>query len=93
VRAYHPSDWTQELARRALRGERRLDLALEGYRFVDLVRLGIAEQTLNDHSTVERTRREFLRVARFTAGRDEYLPIPQQQIDFSRELYQQKPRY
>jgi hypothetical protein len=42
---------------------------------------------------VERTRREFLREARFTAGRDEYLPIPQQQIDFSQGLYQQNPGY
>jgi hypothetical protein len=29
--------------------------------------------------------------ARFTRGRDEYLPIPLNQINFSKGLYQQNP--
>jgi starch-binding outer membrane protein, SusD/RagB family len=93
VRPYSGAGWTKAYAREALRWERRLELAMEGYRFFDLVRWGIAEETLNQYLTVEKTRREFLREARLTAGRDEYLPIPQEQIDFSRGLYQQNPGY
>ena len=87
------SGWTQAYAREALRWERRLELALEGQRFFDLVRWGIAEETLNDYFSVERTRRGYLSQARFTQGRDEYLPIPQAQVDLSRGLYQQNPGY
>lgn len=82
-------EWTQETAREALRWERRLELATEGERFFDLVRWGVAAETLNDYFETERTRYEYLEDASFTEGRDEYLPIPQQQIDFSRGLYEQ----
>jgi hypothetical protein len=90
---YPANLWTQSFAREALRWERRLELALEGHRFFDLVRWGVAEQTLNAYLEVEKTRHDYLRNAQFTAGRDEYLPIPQQQIDFSEGRYQQNPGY
>jgi starch-binding outer membrane protein, SusD/RagB family len=96
VEPYRPGvniDWTQENARQALRWERRLEFAMEGHRFFDLVRWGIAAETLNGYFEVERTRRDYLRDGLFRAGRDEYLPIPQQQIDFSEGLYQQNPGY
>ena len=93
ISPYPVSGWTQAYAREALRWERRLELALEGQRFFDLVRWGIAEETLNDYFSVERTRRGYLSQARFTQGRDEYLPIPQAQVDLSRGLYQQNPGY
>ena len=35
--------WTQDYARKALRWERRLEFAMEGSRFFDLVRWGIAD--------------------------------------------------
>ncbi len=38
--------WTQDYARKALRFERKLELAMEGERFFDLVRWGIASQVL-----------------------------------------------
>jgi hypothetical protein len=44
---------------------------------------------LNSYFTVEKTRREHLREAKFTKNRDEYFPIPKQQINFSKKLYVQ----
>ena len=80
-------------ARKALQWERRLEFATEGARFFDLVRWGIAEPTLNAYIAVEKTRRTFLATAKFTAGRDEYLPIPQSEITFTNGLYKQNPGY
>ncbi len=85
--------WTQENARKALQWERRLEFALESPRFFDLVRWGIAEPTLNAYLAKEKVRRDFLKDAKFTAGRDEYYPIPQREIDFTKGLYKQNPGY
>jgi len=93
VKPYTLANWTQEYARKALQWERRLEFATEGARFFDLVRWGIAEKTLNDYINVEKVRRTFLATAKFTAGRDEYLPIPQSEITFTNGLYKQNPGY
>lgn len=85
--------WTQENARTALQWERRLEFALESPRFFDLVRWGIAEQVLNAYLDKEKSRRDFLQDAEFTAGRDEYYPIPQREIDFTKGLYDQNVGY
>jgi starch-binding outer membrane protein, SusD/RagB family len=78
---------------KALMFERRLEFGMEGPRFFDLVRWGIAEPVLNGYLAVEKTRRDFLANAQFTAGRDEYYPIPQREIDFTGGLYKQNPGY
>lgn len=93
VKPYPSANWTQSYARTALQWERRLEFATEGARFFDLVRWGIAEQTLNAYILVEKVRRPYLATARFTAGRDEYLPIPQSEITFTNGLYKQNPGY
>jgi len=90
---YPATGWTQAYARQALQWERRLEFATEGPRFFDLVRWGIAEPTLNAYINVEKNRRTFLITAKFTAGRDEYLPIPQSEITFTNGLYKQNPGY
>ena len=86
---YPSTGWTQAYARQALRYERRMEFAMEGFRFFDLVRWGIADSFLNTYLTQEKTKRQYLQTARFTAGRDEYLPIPLTQINLSRGLYKQ----
>jgi len=93
VKEYPAAGWTQDYARKALQWERRLEFATEGWRFFDLVRWGIAEQTLNAYIAVEKGRRTFLSTAKFTAGRDEYFPIPQSEITFTNGLYKQNPGY
>jgi len=57
------------------------------------VRWGIAEPYMNKYFAEEKPRRAHLSEAHFTAGRDEYLPIPQKQINFTSGLYQQNPGY
>ncbi len=87
------SNWTQDFARQALRWERRLEFAMEGVRFFDLVRWGIADTYLNTYFQEEKDKRKYLKDGLFTKNRDEYLPIPQNQIRFSRGIYQQNPGY
>ena len=93
INTYSAAGWTTEFARKALQWERRLEFATEGQRFFDLVRWGIAEPTLNAYINVEKARRPYLATAKFTAGRDEYLPIPQSEITFTKGLYKQNPGY
>jgi len=85
--------WTQANARKALRFERRLEFGMEGSRFFDLVRWGVAAETLNAYLQVEKQKRDFLTFAVFTKGRDEYYPIPQREINFTKNLYVQNPGY
>jgi starch-binding outer membrane protein, SusD/RagB family len=59
----------KNLLRDSIIEERRLELALEGHRFWDLVRTGKAEEVLGP--------------AGFITGKHELLPIPQSEIDLS----------
>jgi hypothetical protein len=83
--------WTNAYALQALMFERRLEFAMEGYRFFDLVRWGIAANYLNSYFQVESVRTPHLAGAQFTKNRDEYLPISLNQINFSKGLYKQNP--
>ena len=82
-------------ARTAVQFERKLELSGEGHRFYDLVRWGIAAPTLNaiiaNESKVLPTAYSG---AKFTAGRDEYMPIPQTQVDYQgKDILAQNPGY
>lgn len=81
--------WNQAFARQALRWERRLEFAMEGPHFFDLVRWGIASEYINSYFNTEGLKISYLKTAKFQKGRDEYLPIPQNQINYSLGVYQQ----
>jgi len=73
--------WTDEaLALKAVQFEQRLEFAMEGHRRFDLVRWGIAAQTLNAYYLVEGNKRAYLKNVTFVAGKHEYFPIPIQEI-------------
>ena len=76
-------------ARNAVRNERRLELALEGQRFFDLRRWGIADVTLNAFINgvaggSEKTRRVHLAGGEPFAARHRWFPFPAIQIELSR---------
>ena len=96
ISEYPPSQFaTQASAREAVRFERKLELSGEGHRFFDLVRWGVAAEELNEYLAYEST----LLVtkfggASFTAGKNEFYPIPQPQIDIQgSDILQQNPGY
>lgn len=77
--------------RKAVRFERKLELAMEGSRFFDLVRYGTAAEELSAYIAAEKSRRSYLNSAVFTKGQDEYYPIPRNQIDLSKGTLKQNP--
>ena len=94
VRPYTDAEWSSEaFARQAVRWERRLELAMEGWRFFDLVRWGVASEVLNTYFAKEATRvaaytDQGKLVAKYDSG-DEYLPIPNSQLVLSKGVYKQ----
>lgn len=89
---YSASGWTQEYARKALRTEMRLEKAMEGERFFDLVRWGIAKETMNNYFNAEKDTRIYYQNATFDTG-EEYFPVPVAQYNFSGGIYVQNPGY
>ncbi len=77
----YPAFASQEYARKAVRFERRVELAMEGHRHFDLVRWGNADVVLNAYLAKESKKRSYLTGAVFKKGSSEYFPIPQAQID------------
>ncbi|MGM9475384.1 RagB/SusD family nutrient uptake outer membrane protein [Pedobacter sp. GSP4] len=72
----------QAVLREAIRKERRIELAMEHDRFLDLVRWGISGSVLPSAGKTN-----------FIASRDNLLPIPQAQIDLSKGVLTQNSGY
>lgn len=89
---YPASGWTQEYARQALHTEMRLEKALEGERFFDLVRWGIAKDVMTKYFAAEKDTRVYYKNAEYNTG-EEYFPIPVAQYNFSLGRYVQNPGY
>ncbi len=86
VREYPATGWSQDYARRAVRMERRIELAMEGLRWFDLVRWGIAVETMNAYYVSEGKIRSYYNGANLTED-EIYLPIPVNQVDNAGDLY------
>ena len=126
--ALYPESYFQDkaTARKCLRWERRLEMAMENGRFFDLRRWGVASTTLNAYFEKEQkatysiydhngnlmagapqpavdaqgnvTNRNlahgaYYRDAHFTAGKNEFFPVPYNQMFYIPGLYTQNQNY
>lgn len=100
--ALYPDSYFQskESARKCLRWERRLEMAMENGRYFDLKRWGIASETLNAYfqtgknaSYEGQAYAQYLNDAYYTAGKNEFYPIPYNQLYYVPGLYVQNKGY
>ena len=84
----------QDVARQAVRFERRLELAMEGHRLFDLRRWGVAPDVINTYVTNEaRTIDNFGTKAGTYAPNMDMMPIPINAIDLSGGVLSQNPGF
>ncbi|MCH5227023.1 MAG: RagB/SusD family nutrient uptake outer membrane protein [Muribaculaceae bacterium] len=86
VEEYPLTGWNQENARQAVRYERRLEFALEGLRWFDLLRWGVAQEVMTKYYQYESQFQEYYNSASLNPN-DYYFPIPLNQVDTSNGLY------
>lgn len=100
--AFYPETYFQNkgMARQCLRWERRLEMAMENGRYFDLRRWGIASKTLNAYFVTEQhsiydgqTYAQYYKDARYEAGKNEFFPIPYNQLYYIPGLYTQNKGY
>ena len=98
----YPESYFQnkEMARKCLRWERRLEMGQEHERFFDLRRWGMLSTTLNSYFKREvndsyngQTYAQYYKDAHFTSGKNEYFPIPYNQLYYIPGLYTQNKGY
>ena len=81
--------YSKEETMKIVKMERRLELAMESERFFDLVRWGEAATVINRFYTTEGEKMNFLSGSLFTANKNEYLPIPDDQMKAANGHYKQ----
>ena len=86
VEPYPATGWNQEYARKALRMERRLELAMEGHRWFDLVRWGVVVDVVNTYMREEEELRPYY-VGASISENEIYLPTPIDEAENSGGLY------
>ncbi|MDE5774101.1 MAG: RagB/SusD family nutrient uptake outer membrane protein [Muribaculaceae bacterium] len=97
-----------ESARECLRWERRIEMAMESSRYFDLRRWGIASTVLNKYFKLEAKSTfkavvdgeemdihygEYYNDAHYTPGKNEFYPVPYNQMFYVPKLYQQNKGY
>lgn len=86
VGQYSATSWNQDYARKAVRHERRVELAMEGLRWFDLLRWGTAIETVSKYYQFETAFQPYYSSA--SLSEDElYFPIPLNQKDNAGDLY------
>lgn len=97
VEPYAATFPTKDYALKAIRHENRIEFAMEGIRFFELVRWGIAGPVMNNYLAVEGTKLAYNKGKVFNVGQHEIWPIPQRQINISvkdgKSVLTQNPGY
>ncbi len=101
IALYTASDFSDKVkARTRLRWERRLEMAMESSRYFDLRRWGIASSVLNSYfekaarSEYEKVKYgQYYKDAHYTPGKNEFYPIPYNQLYYVPGLYVQNEGY
>lgn len=90
----------QNHARECLRWERRLEMAMESSRYFDLRRWGIASTVLNNYFAKEKNSKydgtaygQYYEDAHYTPGKNEFYPVPYNQLYYVPGLYKQNKGY
>lgn len=101
----------KETARKCLRWERRLEMAMESSRYFDLRRWGIASTVLNEYFKLEQKAHrmvpdkesptgykdvhygQYYKDAHYTPGKNEFYPVPYNQLYYVPNLYVQNKGY
>lgn len=86
VGEYPAAGWTQDYARKAVRMERRLELAMEGQRWFDLVRWNTVVPTVNTYMQSEAHLRPYYTGCSISEN-EVYLPAPVSEVDNAQGLY------
>src|SRR5574344_3184 len=100
--ALYPESYfqTKESARKCLRFERRLEMAMESSRFFDLRRWGVISSTMNKYYNNAKNYKfdgtsyaGYYKDANFTSGKNEFFPVPYNQLYYIPGLYKQNNGY